>query len=75
LLADFNNVAELSLQEGRASEEMKLLINAHKRMVAMMAQVALENRKVSFWMLWLTVGIFIAGVAVAALTAVLLYKP
>jgi hypothetical protein len=67
LLADFNNVAELSLQEGRASEETKLLINAQKRMVAMMAKVGMEHITLSRRMLGLTIGIVL-------LTAVLVLK-
>jgi hypothetical protein len=70
LLTDFCNVAELSLE--RASEETKLLIGAHKRMVAIMAKVGMEHSRLSKIMVWLTIAIVFLGLVTAALTAVLI---
>lgn len=53
LLCDFHDQAERAMRQ--ASPDTKLLLNAHKRMVAMMAQVAIENRRMGTWMLLLTI--------------------
>jgi len=65
LLCDFHDQAERALQT--VSLETCLVLNAHKRMVAMMAQVALKNAAMNRSMLYLTFAILV-------LTAVLAFK-
>lgn len=58
LVCDFNFEAQKSLKED-CSIDTRLLLNAQKRMVAMMAQVAMESRRISRWMLILTIAILL----------------
>jgi hypothetical protein len=61
LVADFNKVVEHLLQDGhlrRREDDTIYLLTAQRRMVAMMAKVAIEHMKISRWMLVLTIAIF-----------------
>ena len=62
LLCDFHDQAERAIRQ--AGPDTKLLLNAQKRMVAMMAQVAIENRRMGTWMLLLTILIAIFTVLI-----------
>lgn len=72
LLCDFHDQAERAIRQ--ASPDTKLLLNAQKRMVAMMAQVAIENRKMGTWMFWLTVVIAIFTVLISSFEVVRLFQ-
>ena len=68
LVADFNKVVVDFSVYGHVrtrGDDIKYLLDAQSRMVAMMAQVAMEHRKISKWMLVLTIAIFFLTVVIA----------
>jgi hypothetical protein len=79
LVADFNVVVERIVEKRKTrgsqeqkrdagqeiSEDMVFLLLAQRRMVAMMAQVALKHKRMAGYMLWLTIAILVlTGVTV-----------
>jgi hypothetical protein len=71
LLCDFHDVAEqvINPQTRHAIENVEWYsLQAQKRMVGMMAKVALENRRLQNWMLVLTIIIAFLTIAICWLT-------
>ena len=72
LLCDFHDQAERALKSGDPST--RLVLNAQKRMVAMMAKVAMKNQTLSSIMIGLTIVIAALTVALVGLTIVLIFQ-
>jgi hypothetical protein len=69
LVCDFHVEAEKALRRGQVLDDTKYVLNAQKRMVAMMAQVARTNDEVSNnilrltkQMTWFTIAIFFLAI-------------
>ena len=70
LVCDFHIEAEKALRRGSVLDDTKYMLNAQKRMVAMMGQVAMKNDEVNKnlihltgRMTWFTIAIFFLGIA------------
>lgn len=63
LLCDFHDQAEQALD--KASIETQLILNANKRMVAMMAKVAISNNRMSVVIAFLTAAILVFTIVLA----------
>jgi hypothetical protein len=71
LVADFNMVTQHSLPNEKISLDTKYILQAQKRMVAMMAKVAMENSRTNKVIIILTIFMIILTIIIATLTAIL----